>query len=288
VERLFSVCICWLLSIWICYDPSWLRAQSGEREQTSRQFHWSSTQSTGLLIPLYIYPANIHTNESFNQVMMLKRDHPSVPFWVILNPGSGPGKQPDANYVKAIDRLQGAGCLTLGYVSTEYGKRETKAIDADLTTWLKLYPKIQGVFFDEMMNTDSDSAVEHQRQLTTTARSEGFWPVVCNPGTDVPTRYFEGKVADVFVVYENASWPTEKQLHGDYFGGYSDYPISTRSALVHSADKLDASQVRMMRHHSQWIYVTDDTLPADKPQEHPWDRLPSYLPELVNLLDSLD
>jgi hypothetical protein len=42
---------------------------------------------------------------------------------VVVNPASGPGKAADANYTKAIDRLRGAGCVVLGYVTTNYGKR---------------------------------------------------------------------------------------------------------------------------------------------------------------------
>ena len=80
-------------------------------------FHAMPIQSPGLLIPLYIYPANIHTNVDFNRVIDFKRRSPSVPFWVILNPATGPGEAVDANYVKAIDRLQGAGCIVLAYVT---------------------------------------------------------------------------------------------------------------------------------------------------------------------------
>src|SRR5262249_43825275 len=45
-----------------------------------------ASQPTGLLIPLYLYPANIHTNAEFNRLIELKLSHPRVPVCVIVNP----------------------------------------------------------------------------------------------------------------------------------------------------------------------------------------------------------
>ena len=52
-----------------------------------------------------------------------------VPFWVIVNPASGPGEAVDANYTKAIDRLIGAGCVVLGYVPTDYGRAPFEQVE---------------------------------------------------------------------------------------------------------------------------------------------------------------
>ena len=95
-------------------------ANPTERIEKLQQLHRNAIQKTGLLIPLYIYPANVHTNNDFNRVIELKRQYSEVPFWVIVNPASGPGTAIDPNYTKAIDRLIGAGCVVLGYVSTIY------------------------------------------------------------------------------------------------------------------------------------------------------------------------
>jgi hypothetical protein len=46
----------------------------------SQSFHARASQKAGLLIPLYNYPENIHTNESWNRVMDLKRTFAEVPF----------------------------------------------------------------------------------------------------------------------------------------------------------------------------------------------------------------
>ena len=108
------------------------------RRAKTVEFHARAQERTGLLIPLYVYPANIHTNPVYNRLIDLKRHHETVPTWVILNPASGPGKGADPNYTKAIDRLQGAGCVILGYVTTSYAKRPAADVKVDVDQWLKL------------------------------------------------------------------------------------------------------------------------------------------------------
>jgi hypothetical protein len=147
--------------------------------------------------------------------MDTKRRYETVPMWVIVNPQSGPGEQVDGNYTKAIDRLRGAGCVVLGYVSTSYGKRTQDEVRADIDRWLAMYPRIQGVFFDEMRYEDTDEAVQYQSALTRYAHGAGCWPVVANPGADTPGRFFAADAADVIVIAEGDQWPTEERLKGD-------------------------------------------------------------------------
>jgi hypothetical protein len=259
---------------------------AAERIRRSREFHLLAQQRAGLLIPLYVYPANIHTNATYNQLIALKRRHASIPFWVILNPASGPGSNRDANYTKAIDRLQGAGCLVLGYVSTRYGKREASAVSRELETWLRLYPRVQGVFFDEMINEDTDQAVDHQRSLTSRARANGYWPVVANPGADTPGRFFEADAADVFVIHEGSTWPEERRLKGDFFGGYSDYPPSTRAVLVHSRPRMELEELAKVTLYTRWVYITNDAYtPGDPRADNPWNSLSEHLDSICNELE---
>lgn len=254
-------------------------------QQKAQKFHQLSQQRTGLLVPMYVYPENIHTNPVYNRLIELKRRYEAVPFWVIVNPASGPGTAVDANYVKAIDRLKGAGCVVIGYVPTNYAKRKTAEVEADLETWRKLYPQIQGIFFDEMVYEDNAEAVKRQVQYNEAARIRGYWPTVGNPGTDTPGRYFEADAADVIVVHETEKWPTETKLKGDNFGGYSDYPPWTRAVLVHSQPKFDAASLSMIRRYSRWVYVTEDEYrPNDPKADNPWDTLSRHMETMCELL----
>lgn len=255
------------------------------RRRESQEFHFRAQQRTGLLVPLYVYPANIHKNPDYNRLIDLKRRFETVPIWVIVNPASGPGKEIDPNYQHAIDRLCGAGCVTLGYVTTSYAKRPSADVCQEIRRWREFYPRVHGIFLDEMTNEDTDQAATFQTTVNRCAQDAGFWPTVGNPGTDTPTRYFTSQAADVIVVHEGDSWPTEKRLHGDYFGGYADFPPFTRGILVHSQRTLDRAAVQMVRRYVRWIYVTDDEYRVNDPQaDNPWDRVSQHLEELCELL----
>jgi hypothetical protein len=256
-----------------------------KRRHQAQEFHLRAQERTGLLVPMYIYPANIHKNAAYNSLIDLKRRFETVPMWVIVNPASGPGAQVDANYTKAIDRLQGAGCVVLGYVSTSYGKRREIEVQKDIDQWLKMYPRIHGIFFDEMIYEDTEKGAKHQAALNKYAHDAGCWPTVANPGAETPGRYFAAEAADTIVVHEGASWPKEERLKGDYFGGYSDYPPFTRAVLVHSQPKLDRASLKMVRKYARWVYVTDaEYRPNDPKAANPWNKLPRYLEELCDQL----
>jgi hypothetical protein len=236
-------------------------------------------------VPLYHYPENVHKNPVYNRLMEVKRRFESVPVWVIINPASGPGEKVDANYTKAIDRLCGAGCVVLGYVTTSYGKRTEAQVQKEIDQWLKLYPRIHGIFFDEMRYEDTKTAAAYQAALNRYAHDAGCWPTVANPGADTPGRYFADPAADVIVIHEGNSWPKEERLKGDYFGGYADYPPFTRAVLVHSQPRLERASLQMARKYARWVYVTEAVYrPNDPKAANPWDRVSKHLEELCEQL----
>lgn len=255
------------------------------RRRESQQFHLRSQQRTGVLVPLYVYPDNIEHNEHYNRLIELRRRFETVPIWVIVNPASGPGEQVDPNYTRAIRRLIGSGCVVLGYVTTSYGKRSEKEVLRDIKRWLALYPDVQGIFFDEMNNADTDVAAEYHAALNRSARDAGCWPTVANPGADTPARYFDAGAADVIIIHEGTSWPAEQRLKGAVPGGYGDYPPFHRGILLHSQPVLDLAELRTARQYVRWIYVTDDVYrPGDPQADNPWDTLSSHLAEMLRLL----
>lgn len=252
----------------------------------ARQFFTQTSTPPGLLVPLYHYPANVHTNAEFNRIIDLKKAHPKVPVCVIVNPASGPGEGAlDQNYVKAIDRLTGAGIVTLAYVSTEYGKRTDDAVRKDILAWRKRYPRTLGIFFDEMAYSPDNKTAFPKRYAESTqfGHEHGYWPIFANPGTDTPQAFFDAKSADVFVVHEGKEWPEEARLKGDYFGGYADYPPHTRAVLIHSSKEFDRDKFRMMTKYVRWLYVTDDVYA--NPQDNPWDTLSAHAEAMFEELE---
>lgn len=247
-----------------------------DRRQRAEQFHRRAQERTGILVPLYVYPGDVDANAAYGRLIELKRRYETIPVWVIVNQASGPGESADPNYVNAVDRLVGAGCVVLGYVTTSYGRRAAVDVHADIDRWLTLYPRVQGIFFDEMTYEDTDAGPEHQAALTRYAHDAGCWPVVANPGADTPARYFAAEAADVIVVHEGSSWPAEERL-----SRYRDFPPFGRAVLVHSQWRLDVEALARTRRYARWVYVTDaEFRPGDPAAANPWDRLPRDLEAL--------
>ena len=156
--------------------------------------------------------------------------------------------------------------MVIGYVPTGYAKRPQAQVKKDVDRWLALYPRIQGIFFDEMIYENTEAGVRSQVALNRYAHDLGCWPTVANPGTDTPGRYFAAEAADVIVVHEEAAWPKEERLKGDDSGGNADHPPSTRGVLVHSQAALDKDSLRMARRYVRWVYSTEAPLPAQRPE----------------------
>ena len=255
-------------------------ASKERRRQDAQEFHLLAQQRTGLLIPLYVYPGDLNKNPAYNRLIELRRRYETVPVWVIVNPASGPGNDRDPNYTQAIDRLVGAGCVLLGYVTTSYGKRAEADVQKEIDRWAELYPRVHGIFFDEMVYDDTPAGAKYQSNLNRYARDNGWWPTVGNPGADTPNRYFTAKAADVIVIHEGNAWPKDDRLRS-----YADHPPFTRALLLHSQDKLDAGAVQMARRQVRWVYVTEGLFRAGDPKAaNPWDRLSKHLDELCKLL----
>lgn len=259
------------------------------RLQANQRHLLLSTQAAGLVIPLYLYPSDIHTNADYNRLIDLKLEHPRVPVCVIVNPASGPGQSVDGNYTYAIRRLRGAGCIVLGYVSTHYTDVPLAQVRADIRQWSQLYEGVNGIFLDEQTNDDNPAHVRYYVDACAAAHDAGYWPVFANPGADQIEPYFVEPTADVIVTFENDHYPAEAQLRGDYFGGYADHAPYRRAALVHSQPQLDPAAVQQLAKYTRWIYVTDDTFkpnaPAGSADDNPWDSLSRHAEALFESLD---
>jgi hypothetical protein len=227
---------------------------------------------TGLLIPLYIEPADIFSNADYNRIISLKKTYHFIPVTVVLNPENGPGTAADADFTQAIKRLQGAGVMVTGYISTDYGERSTALVKAEVDCWRSFYPAIDGIFFDEMNTAGGGEA--YYANLYQYAHNHLLSPVIGNPGADIGGSYFSTLTADIIIIHDGAGVPTVATLKGDAADGYSDYLYSRRAAWMYDVSNLDSGDIAAASEHLGMIYVTDADLPD------PWAALPSYLEDL--------
>jgi hypothetical protein len=218
-----------------------------------------------LLVPAYFYPAGDGLQEWDRLLAAADR----VPIVAIVNPASGPDKAVDTNYEKLLARAKKAKRLTLlGYVTTSYAKRPAADVKADVDTWLRLYPAIQGIFFDEQASAAEH--VDYQAELYQHVRkTRGLSLVVTNPGTTCDERFVARPAADSVCLFEGpkpfsaADFPRWRSKYAADQASVLSYKIAGKDEMRRLIDFATKEQLG-------YCYVTD----ADG--ANPWDRLPSY------------
>ncbi len=220
----------------------------------AREPEWRAACPDGL-VPAYLPPREITALASGLR----------LPYLLVVNPASGPGRAPQPPYREAVRTAQQAGARVLGYVHTGWGARDAGAVRADIDRYAEWYGT-DGVFLDEAAH---DAAfIAYYRSLAAYARRDGEGLVALNPGV-VPSRAYFG-FADVVVTFEGAYSDYEDRLV--FMPGWLDHLPADRVAhLVYGATREQALALARSRDRSVRLYVTSGTLPD------PWGRLPEFL-----------
>ena len=244
----------------------------------------NAVQATGVILPLYVYPANVFTNATYNYVIDVLKTYKRVPAMIILNPSNGAGDPSvgtDGNYRVAIDRLHGAGAKVIGYVPASYAARPLADVEHDVLVWQQLYPAVDGIFCDEMTYANDPAAILYFQNLNAYVKSLGFRYMVTNPGSPFSGKYQSADVADIIIGWETSAYPNLVQEKEDWDGGAVAYSLYKRGALVYNQPTLDTGLATSLAKYYGWVYVTSDNLP------NPWDGIPGYLGDLFSLLSTL-
>ena len=237
-------------------------------------------RAVGLLIPMYIYPADIYTNATYNALIDLAKQYHEVPMHVILNPDSGPGSGGiDGNYTVAIKRLQGAGIKVYGYVYCSYATIALSTVRAVIAAWQTRYPGIDGIFLDEMPS-DAGS-VAYVKALKEAAAVCAFPVMIGNAGTVSPYHYLymDACAVDVIVVHESNVVPTEADLKGDMENGYMSYDYHSRGALMYAQPSFNSALFNMVSKYVGMLYITDAAAGWAV-----WNTISAYMTSMLSTL----
>jgi hypothetical protein len=220
-----------------------------------------------LLIPAYFYPAGAGLKD-WDRLFAATE----VPLVVIVNPASGPGKEADPNYVKILDRTKKASHLTpIGYIATSYGKRPLEEVKADVDRWLRLYPGIQGIFFDEQAS--GDDKVDYQADLYAHVHTrKELKLVVTNPGTTCSEKYLSRPAADVACLFEGPK-AFDAATFPEWAGKYGPAHVAGVSYKIGTAKSMRECLQVAVEKKVGYCYVTDAE------GANPWERLPGYWDE---------
>jgi hypothetical protein len=216
-----------------------------------------TSTSTGIVVPLYTYP----TDSSWASLIRIKVNYPSVPIIAIINPDNGAGSSKDPTYVYGIKQLQAAGITVLGYVYTNYGSRNVKPIESEMSDYKNWYG-VNGIFFDEMSN--AGNTLTYYTRLATFAKSINLGLTMGNPGTTVSSNLVG--VFSNLCIYENPGMPSMSQIdsYGSFGRGFSYIAYGVGSMPSQST-------VRGTANYVAYLYITN------LGGSNPYNGLPAYI-----------
>ncbi|KAK7695536.1 hypothetical protein QCA50_000172 [Cerrena zonata] len=234
--------------------------------------------SSGVIIPLYLFPGSPPSCAPWAPLIDAIAQNPTVPFYAIVNPNSGPGTLPvDPSYQGCIAKIKAPNVNVIGYVATWFGDTtKTAGVIADVNTyasWGSSYIP-DGIFFDQ---ADS-SNVALYTQYTTLARQKfkgGTGVTVLNPGT-TPTPGFYN-IADLVVTAENffSEFSASQLVIGP------TTPASKQGVILHDAPATPPTSLintLIGTDHIGALYITDD---VQANNGNPYDSLPSQFAAFV-------
>lgn len=219
-----------------------------------------------ILLPLYIYP--MWWEPSLYQWPRVAAAATSAEIWAIINPASGPGGPPNADYQRGMADLHAAGITMLGYVWTAYGARDPDEVKAEVDIYAEHFAEhgLTGIFYDGV-NSSADW-LPYYRALYEYAKGKSFRWVVLNPGTSIAEEYLAEGVGDVIVIYEDSY----ENFLGHAFPDYVwRYPKDRFAVLLWGVASLEEAEEALRRTpFAAFIHCTDDAPPNE------WDTLPAY------------
>ncbi|MGW5256256.1 spherulation-specific family 4 protein [Streptomyces sp. NPDC004012] len=149
-----------------------------------------------LLVPLYVHPAE--DPGAWHRLITAA----ARTYAIVLNPANGPGVAPDRAFTSVAEALRAAGARLLGYVDTDYGRRDRAEIAEDLRRHQRWYAA-DGCFLDRV--TATPGGLPACRRLVRAVRRLGATTVVLNPGVHPAPGY--ARLADLTVTFEG-HWST--------------------------------------------------------------------------------
>jgi hypothetical protein len=217
-----------------------------------------------LWVPAYYYPFGPGLREWERLIASAK----SVPIVAIINPASGPGDHVDTNFAAIIPRARKVGITVVGYIGTQYTRKPLNQVKAEIDTFLRFYPEIQGFHFDEQ--TSDARGVDYYAELYRFVRERipGAL-VITNPGTSCDAAYALRPAADVICLFEHERGFDEfkppawaRRLSGSRFC-IQAHTVATEAQMKKALRRAAELKVG-------YVFITDDVGP------NPYDTLPSY------------
>ncbi|KAL3151779.1 hypothetical protein ABBQ38_012753 [Trebouxia sp. C0009 RCD-2024] len=229
---------------------------------------------TRIAVPLYLWPGYGSLPCAWERLLASPAANPVV----VVNPDSGPGREAVTLFSVAVAKCQSVGIKVLGYVRTEYAKRDLSLVVADLELYSRWY-NVDGFFIDEMYhwgepllaltsvlrcahNHDhlllvaDESQLAYYSSVKAAAELSHKQPLlVLNPGCPTfPEAYLA--LADIFVTYESDADNYTSYVPASFM---VKYPSSKFWHIIYSVDLASSSKTLQLfkQQNASWLYMTD-------------------------------
>ncbi|KAJ7056092.1 Spherulation-specific family 4 [Mycena amicta] len=244
----------------------------------------SRVLAAGVVFPLYIYPGD--NCAAWTAVSNAIINHPTMPFYIIINPDSGPGgsanSQPDTNYQSCVSTLRPAAnpnVHVIGYVATGFGTRAASAVEADVLTyagWGAAW-RPSGIFFDEVQDGSGNLALYTSYVAYARSHIPGAF-ISLNPGTAISAGYYT--IADQIMSFEDtyASFSTSDLVIS------SSTPASEQAVILHTAPATLPTDTINTLIHTEGIGALFITPVSEA--DNPYGSIPSYWDAFVAAVGS--
>lgn len=192
--------------------------------------------------------------------------------YVVINSADGPGSCPVPGLAEIVAAARQVGQHVVGYVWTDYGRRPSGSVLADIERYADWYD-VNSIFLDGIQ-AEAEHATGYRRYIEAIRARGGL--AVLNPGVVPDPIYFQ--MGDAVVTYEGCA--------SDYRNGcpwpphMRDVPSRQVIHLVYAAAAEDVDVVLRLASErgAQRVYVTDGVPP------NPWSGLPSYWAAVLTAL----
>jgi len=225
-----------------------------------------SKEVPSLLIPLYSYPSK--WNEYIDKFELIKNK--KIDTYAIINPQNGPNNSIDPIYLKGINLLKKYNIKVIGYVHTQYGKRNPYKIKEDIYKWSEFYQDagVSGIFFDE--TSTNIKYLNKYKDLIKYTKSLGLDFNILNAGYTTAQEYIDLNLANIVITYENSQEAWENSFPKQINKASENTKLSV---LLHTMKNKNFHKAlnKSKQRGFDYIYFTEDTMP------NPWDDLSKYL-----------
>jgi len=221
-----------------------------------------------IAIPSYFYP----TDNSRDWNLILQSG--GVPGIAVINPNSGPANKVDPAYAKITKELQHRNIKVVGYVHTQYGRRDISRVLEEIQLYYSFY-SVDGIFLDEISNT-TDALPYYTAIRGQMLTHPGASLTILNPGTQTCEEYMS--ISDIVCNYEDNC--------NHYLTSYqapawvANYPADRFWHIVHSVTSVrDLHYVCKLskERNAGYLFITSERMP------NPYGKLPNsaYWAELT-------